>query len=352
MSRSENIHKLAEMSGKPDSPAMHKVLECAMTDEEAGFLVDLPAANADLAKKHGMDEKAVEEKLLDLARRGLVVMSPKGTRFPTEPAMLHDNILASKREFIPAGMAEAWMELYEDEGWALEIGNGLAGLPGPVLRLIPILNSTPKGQELLSHESIVQIIEANKDLISVRHCCCRTGATKCDHPTEVCMQFKGRAEYDLYRGSGKKVSVDEAIAVATEAGKSGLVPTVTNISNMDSLDFICFCCGCCCLVMDPGLRIGAVEKIVSPSRFLCKVDNDRCNGCEKCPMWCFFDAIKMEKIPGYKEPRAVIDPDKCLGCGVCVPRCPEEGGMRLELVRPPGAIPETLFGPISILHNE
>ena len=351
MSKSENIHKLAEKNKKADSPAMHKILELAMTDEEAGFILDLPASNADLAAKYGMEVKAVEEKILDLARRGLLVSSRKGIRYPGAPATLHDNILASAREYIPPKMGEYWMELYEGEGWAEEIGNGMALFPGPALRTIPILDSTPPDRKLLPNESIARIIQANKDLISVRHCCCRTGAKKCDHPTEVCLQFTRRAEYDLYRGSGKKVSADEAIAIAREAGSSGLLPTVTNISSMQSLDFICFCCGCCCMVLDPALRVGAVDKILAPSRFLTKVDNDKCSGCEKCPKWCFVDAIEMQQVAGYEKPRAIIDPEKCLGCGVCVARCPDEGAMVLELVKPPEFVPETLFGPSSILHS-
>jgi Pyruvate/2-oxoacid:ferredoxin oxidoreductase delta subunit len=351
MGKSENIHKLAERNQKGDSPAMHKILECAMTDEEAGFILELPASNADLAAKYGMDEKAVADKILDLARRGLLVSSRKGIRYPGSPATLHDNILASAREYIPAEIDKYWMELYEDEGWAEEIGNGMAVFPGPALRSIPILNSTPPDCKLLPHESIARIIQANKDLISARHCCCRTGAKKCDHPTEVCLQFGRRAEYDLYRSSGKKVSADEAMSISLEAGSSGLVPTVTNISNMQALEFICYCCGCCCMVLDPALRVGVVEKIVAPSRFLTKVDNDKCSGCEKCPKWCVFGAIEMQEMAGYEKPRAVIDPEKCLGCGVCVARCPDEGAMVLDLVKPPEFIPETLFGPSSILHS-
>lgn len=346
-----NIHKLAERSNKADSPAMHRILECAMTDEEAGFILDLPASNADLAAKYGMEEKAVEERILNLARRGLLVSSRKGIRYPRDPATLHDNILASAREYIPLQMDKHWMELYEEEGWAEEIGNALSLLPSPALRSIPILNSTPLDRALLPHESIARIIQANKDLISVRHCCCRTGAKKCDHPTEVCIQFGRRAEYDLYRGSGVKVSASEAIAIALEAGNSGLVPTVTNISNMQALEFICFCCGCCCLVLDPALRVGVVDKIVAPSRFLVKVDDDKCSGCEKCPKWCAVGAIEMREIAGYDKPRAIIDAEKCLGCGVCVARCPDEGAMVLDLVKPPEFIPEALFGPSSILHT-
>jgi NAD-dependent dihydropyrimidine dehydrogenase PreA subunit len=351
MIRGEHIHKLAEWSGKGDSPAMHKILECAMTDEEARFLLDLPASKSDLAAKYGMDEAAVDEKLLDLARRGLVVSSRKGIRYPRNPSTLHDNILASAEEHIPPEMAKLWMDLYDGEGWGEEIGRGLASFGITALRTIPAHGSVSPEIELLPHESIEKIIEANKDLISVRNCCCRRGAKKCDHPTEVCIQFGRRAEYDLYRSSGRKVSASEAIEVAREAAQSGLVPTVTNMSNLHALEFICFCCGCCCLVINPASKVGAVDKILAPSRFKARVDNDKCDGCKKCPMVCAVDAIEMKDLPGYAEPRAVIDSDKCLGCGACIPKCPIEGALTMELVRLPEFIPETLFGPSSVLHS-
>ena len=60
MTTNGNLHKLAEIGGKGESEAMHKILECAMTDEEARFMLELPATNEDLAFRFNMTEKAVE----------------------------------------------------------------------------------------------------------------------------------------------------------------------------------------------------------------------------------------------------------------------------------------------------
>ena len=86
----------------------------------AGCLADA----ADLAAKFKMTEKEVEDKMLQLARRGLVVTSRKGTRFPRDLGTLHDNILASVPELIPEGIGQLWMDLY-DAGWWKEIVGGL-----------------------------------------------------------------------------------------------------------------------------------------------------------------------------------------------------------------------------------
>ncbi len=345
MGTPEYIHQLAERIGLAESPAMHRILECATTDEEARFLLDLPTGAGELAAKYATDERAIETKILDLARRGLVVKSRKGMQFPYDPATLHDSMLSSAPELIPAGVEKLWMELYDGEGWGVQIGTVLSGMPERVLRAIPIEESVPAGVKLLAQESVAEIIHAHKDLISIRNCCCRVGAKKCDHPAQVCMQFAGRAEYDIERGSGRKVSAQEAVAIAAAAGESGLVPTVSNVSQVDLLDFICFCCGCCCLVINPGLRVGAVQKILAPSRFVSTVDAEVCNGCGECAQRCAVEAITVNDDAGA----AVVDREKCLGCGACVLACPLDGGMTMEVVRPPEFIPETNFA-TSILH--
>lgn len=347
MKTDEAYVKLAERSGHPDSEILHKILMKAMSIEEARFLGELPGEPRDLAAKFHMSEKAVEDKIKELARRGLVVSSRKGFRFPRDLGTLHDNILASRPEFIPAGIDRLWMEFYES-GWWKEIVDGLTNLGTAVLRVVPILKSTPESVKLLPHESIKNLIEAHKDLITVRNCCCRVGAKNCDHPVEVCTQFGRRAEYDLFRGSGRKISADEAVAVSMKAGGSGLVPTVTNLSAMEALEFICYCCRDACLVLHPTMRAGKVHQAVAGSRFLVKVDNKLCNGCGDCVPWCPFDAIIMKSIDG--ESKALIDAEKCVGCGVCVLKCPP-GAMTMELVRPPEYIPQTIAGPSSIVHG-
>lgn len=346
MSSGEHLQKLAERVGKGDSAAMRKILACAMADDEAAFILDLPATPEELAARSSSSARAVEEKILGLARRGLLVSSRKGMRFPFDPATLHDSILSSPPELIPPGMDRFWMELYEGEGWGTEIGTVLAGLPMPVLRTIPIQDAAPADTQLLPHESVLAIIQAHRDLITIRNCCCRVGAKKCDHPTQVCMQFGERAQYDLYRGSGRKVSAEEAIAIAAQAGNTGLVPTVSNTAQMDGLDFICFCCGCCCLVINPGRRVGAVQSILAPSRFVSTVDAEACNGCGECAEQCVIKAITTDEA----EATVVVDREQCLGCGACVLACPIDGALTMEAVRPPEFIPETNFGPTSILH--
>ena len=55
MATDEAYVKLAERAGHADSKLLHLILEKAMNPEEARFLLELPASNADLAAKSAFD---------------------------------------------------------------------------------------------------------------------------------------------------------------------------------------------------------------------------------------------------------------------------------------------------------
>ncbi len=340
MTYGEHIHELAEISGKGDSEAMHKILACAMTDEEAGFVLALPASDKDLAEKFRMTEKEVGEKMFNLAQRGIIIPAKEGYKYNPITAILHDHILSSAPEFIPEGMEKLWMELYTDEEWWKEIAEMYNFFTDPILRVVPAEQSVD-GTELMANERLSKIIEANSDLISLRQCCCRTGADCCDHPRDTCIQFKQRAEFDLHRGSGRKISTDEAIGISRSAAKAGLVPIVTNLSSIDKIEFICFCCGCACLGLNPGIRGKTLDKLLNPSRFRANINHESCKSCKQCMKRCQFGAVEMKEFSGLEKPRAVLDPDKCLGCGVCQVKC-KSGSITMEEVRSRDFIPDSI----------
>jgi len=54
------------------------------------------------------------------------------------------------------------------------------------------------------------------------------------------------------------------------------------------------------------------------------VDEDKCAGCGVCVDICPQGAIKMDGV-------AKIDTDKCTGCGICVRRCPRSAISLIEV---------------------
>jgi ferredoxin len=52
------------------------------------------------------------------------------------------------------------------------------------------------------------------------------------------------------------------------------------------------------------------------------VDPHLCTGCEQCSLDCPFDAIAMRPVAGGRaEQVAVVDPARCVSCGICAGSC-------------------------------
>lgn len=54
-----------------------------------------------------------------------------------------------------------------------------------------------------------------------------------------------------------------------------------------------------------------------PQAMAAIVDKEKCTGCGTCVDTCPVEAITVED-------KAVIDKENCIECGVCVDGCPEE----------------------------
>jgi len=327
---------LAKKSGHADSEVLLDILAKSMTPEEAALLLELPAANETLAAKLNLDEETVEKKIDELMRRGLVVPSRRGARFPNNLAFLHEAMLSSAPELIPPELPALWKEVYRSYWWK-EIADALSGLEIPTLRVIPAQGAVPPDVQLLPWEDIRFIVQDAKSR-AVRNCACRVMLRECESPLNNCMQFNRRADYALSRGSGREISVEEMLALCLASEEEGLVPIVGNIALMDRMDYICYCCSCCCTGLEPLKKIGNLTVGYAKSRFAAEVNQEACQGCQTCLERCHFNAIEMEKVAGSKKRKATIDADKCFGCGVCVLTC-ESKALTLKLVRPPEHIP-------------
>jgi ferredoxin len=124
------------------------------------------------------------------------------------------------------------------------------------------------------------------------------------------------------RGEGKMITREEAKKYAAEMREMGLVVMTDNAASMKN-GVICFCCGCCCSITR-GLTRWDNPHAFARSNFVAKA-HEECVACGTCVDRCFFKAIS---VPEGAE-SAQINPDRCMGCGVCTVACPT-GAMRLE----------------------
>ena len=80
--------------------------------------------------------------------------------------------------------------------------------------------------------------------------------------------------------------------------------------------YICNCCTCSCGILRGMAELG-LANVVARSAFVNQVDDDLCVGCLDCLEVCQFDALQMGDL------LMTVVSARCVGCGVCVPLCPE-----------------------------
>jgi Pyruvate/2-oxoacid:ferredoxin oxidoreductase delta subunit len=180
-----------------------------------------------------------------------------------------------------------------------------------------------------------------QDFISVRPCMCRRGAellgNPCDRPMETEIAFGLLGRYAIQNGTGREISVNEALHILDEAEKAGLV--LAPINTKEDIG-CCMCCDCCCL----WLR--ALNKFERPvdhvlSRVQARIVPELCTSCGICLERCQMNAI----VEG--DQCNEIDVSRCIGCGLCRPTC-EEGAIELvprpESEEPPESLADMFIG--------
>jgi ferredoxin len=344
--------KLTEKLKAPNSTYLLRILHLTITAEEAELLLELPALTSELAVKLHRNEDDIKQSIASLLKRGFLMGSPQGLMLPKNRIMLHHTSLSTLAELSNPEVNKIWKEWYDAE-WSKEASTFWAGVDGARLRIIPVsksLDSFAKvsSEKVLAYEDPRKIIQGAKT-IAVVDCACRRTMMNCDHPLDVCLHFDQRAEFAIARPSGKKLTVDEALAVLDYAEEKGLLPSVDNVTS--PFGAICFCCSSACVVINSAMRYGTLNKQLAKSRFQAEINDSICTGCQICVKRCQFGAITMELIPGTtKKLKARIDIEKCWGCGQCTLKC-KPHAISLKLVRPESFIPvgKMLGGPMFVM---
>jgi ferredoxin len=118
----------------------------------------------------------------------------------------------------------------------------------------------------------------------------------------------------ISKGFAREITKEEAFNILKKAEEDGLVLQPGNSQRPFAM---CTCCGCCC-----GL-LSNQNKLIDPAKFFAtnfyaEVDPDLCVGCGICEERCNMDAILIE------DDVSQVDKNRCIGCGVCVPTCTAE----------------------------
>ena len=303
-----------------DSGVELKILEKLFTEEDAELFLHLTLmieTPEEIARRTGLDPKKVAEQLARMDEKGTVFSYHKGdtVKYGAVPFVL--GIYEFQQGRINREMAELY-ERYFEEAFFKKVGE-----TDQLLRPIPVGRSLDISRPVATYNDVREIIKKQK-LIAVAPCLCRIQAglldKGCGKPLEVCFAFGSGARHFMNRGTGREVSLEEALKLLDEAEEAGLVPQPTNSQDPDGM---CNCCGDCCA----GLR--ALRRLQKPaqavvSNYFAEVDPDLFSGCETCLERCQMEAISMND-----DALAEVNQDRCIGCGLCVTTCPEEA-LKLE----------------------
>jgi Pyruvate/2-oxoacid:ferredoxin oxidoreductase delta subunit/DNA-binding Lrp family transcriptional regulator len=326
--------ELAGRIGLGQSERIARLFGIIANQNEAELLLALPGNARAMAEKLGRSQEEIASMLQTLFVKGIVF--PSGKTEPPTYRMSRDLIQFHDASILwpdaPQEFLDLWQDFMEIE-WP-EVAKTFSKLmPRPFTRVIPVGVTVQAKTHVLAFEDIKEIVEKARS-ISVSKCTCRLTAHKCHKKLEACLQVNKAADYNIARGTGRKLSVEEALEIVRQAEEDGLIHVVMNKQNVDN--FICNCCPCCCQTMPVLIKHNI--RVIEPSRFAAEIDPNLCTSCATCLERCYFGAISLEE----NEP-ARVEGTKCIGCGLCQVTCPSEAISMVE-VRERDFVPEKLFG--------
>ena len=177
----------------------------------------------------------------------------------------------------------------------------------------------PDLERVVPYHEARDIVLQNPDHIVLLDCPCRSSRKNPCLPLDVCLIVgEPFASFIIEHHPEKArwISPEEAVRVLEEEDKRGHVHHVFFKKAMLGRYYaICNCCSCCCGAMQAQKNGVAM---LAPSGYLARIDPDACVGCGVCESKCQFQAVQI--VDGID----VVDPSACMGCGVCAGNCPKQ----------------------------
>jgi NAD-dependent dihydropyrimidine dehydrogenase PreA subunit len=357
---------LTEQLGYGRSERLLSILESLITPDQARMSVALPGTVPEVAEQTGFDEAEIKESLDALFSKGVVFVrgdfiTREYYRFARSVGQLHDATLATKQVDIVKDQVflDQWQDFCLNE-WYPDMGASQTSQASPALRIVPVYKAFENTDDVLPCEDFRELMRA-QELIAVVPCACRVRTAGVDEPCQHCdegerwncLQFGRAADYVIKRGSGKALSIEEALELVDDMEEDALLHIWVNSDRMTGMHFNCNCCrDCCANYVSMDILDEPIGKAWEKSRFEAIIDQDKCDGCQDCVDRCQFDAIDLVKPDKAakgkasrksKKMKAIVDPKKCWGCGVCVPGCKEANAIGFKAVRPAEHIPAAVI---------
>ncbi len=309
----EHLDSLPAGYPKTQSGIEMRILKKIFTEEEAEMACqlrpDLETADG-VAKRLGREPRTVTDLLHRMSHKGQILRVKREGINLYKATMFWVGILEYQVKNLDRELSEMFEEYYR-EGFSQELTRSQT----PQLRVVPVQESLAGFMEIQPYDELRKIVESQKTIV-VADCICRKKSQllghPCQKPLENCFVFGAIGEYYVENGMGRKINLEEALAILRKNEEAGLVPSPANAQKAGGM---CSCCGCCCGVLK-AIKLHPNPASLVKSNYFARVDQDLCAGCETCLTRCQMEAIYMD------DDWAAIDLKRCIGCGLCVTTCP------------------------------
>ena len=354
-----NIISKAGGTPVPVNDTLIKLLKFFIMENEVDFIAAFNEKKSQtmeqLKLSSGLTEDEINEKVKDLAGRGVIFNQPNSKGIMVFRLLPLLNVGTFEYNFMGKlertdrnkEIASLFNKLFGDLQIMLQ-DNYDAIIPflmsaPPIDRTVPVFENKPKNEsvKIIINEGLeaakdrivpsqkVEELIAKFDEIALGHCFCRhykdlEGAPcKQTSDRETCFTFGKSARFTSEQGFSRMITKDEALKVLKRAEEAGLVHKAyhPNFDTSKDETSICNCCRCCCA--------NGVDNMIAPitnaTNFLSLVNDDLCIGCGKCVKVCHTYAAYLNDDKKARRKEVL-----CIGCGVCAHFCPQNAISMVE----------------------
>lgn len=313
--------KMGSKNGVTEDDPRFKLLEKVVTEEMAEVALKLefrgPQTAEEIANKLNWDVDRTKQLLWDLSYAGAACVNKKDGEFKFwhetwVPGIFEMAVNNKENVRKYPQIAKA----FDDYGLMrnpiafgnIPMGNGL-------MRVIPIASSLDGTSKVVDAEKVDKYLEEAR-IISVADCSCRTSREEmgegCGHLKEdMCIQLNDAAELYIRTGKAREITVEEAKEIMRRAEENGLMHQIPNTEGEGHTHAICNCCGCSCYALRAATMYSNPDMV--RSNFTAVVDEDKCVGCGECVNYCPTNAVRLgQRLSSTIEEQKIVHNDKSI----------------------------------------